>query len=72
MSSPVRTDAVVRVERGNADDEELAAVVALLTLLARGEDGGDGAGDGRGSARAATRRWRPQEEGLYRAPHSWR
>lgn len=57
---------LVRVERGLAGTEELAAVtVVLLSLLA--ERSGGEAEDGR-SAGAA--RWRPPESG-YRSPRSW-
>ncbi|MEV8537195.1 acyl-CoA carboxylase subunit epsilon [Streptomyces sp. NPDC051211] len=59
---------LVRVERGLAEAEELAAVtVVLLSLLAGRGDGDGDAGDGR-SAGAAT--WKPPESG-YRSPRSW-
>ncbi|NDZ81617.1 acyl-CoA carboxylase subunit epsilon [Streptomyces sp. SID10853] len=67
MSSPERTGDVIRVERGEADEEELAAVVALLSFLTRGEEPREPR-PGRPSAQG----WRPRDEGPYRAPHSWR
>ncbi|WP_405783651.1 acyl-CoA carboxylase subunit epsilon [Streptomyces sp. NBC_00859] len=67
MSSPVGADGVIRVERGEAGEEELAAIVALLSLLARGRQA-----HGLRPGRPVGRGWRPEEEGPYRAPHSWR
>ncbi|WP_406134670.1 acyl-CoA carboxylase subunit epsilon [Streptomyces sp. NBC_01089] len=66
MSSPARTEDVIRVERGEADEEELAALVALLSFLARGEELPKTR-----PGRPAAHGWRPREEGSYRAPHSW-
>ncbi|MEU0743919.1 acyl-CoA carboxylase subunit epsilon [Streptomyces sp. NPDC006134] len=67
MSRQVRTDAVVRVERGGPDEEELAAVCALLSLLARRAERQDP-----GPRPPAARGWRDQEKAPYRAPLSWR
>ncbi|MEV0323692.1 acyl-CoA carboxylase subunit epsilon [Streptomyces sp. NPDC050658] len=61
--------ALLRVERGRATEEELAAVaVTLLSLAARraGEGGGDAEPPGAGPWREAG------DAGAYRAPHSWR
>jgi hypothetical protein len=65
LSTPA--DTIVRVERGHADPEELAALTALL--LAR-------AAAGETTAPAAparsTARWRRLERTPgFRAPHSW-
>ena len=65
MSTPA--DSIVRVERGHADPEELAALTAIL--LARAA-----AGEGTAPARPArsTARWRRLERTPgFRAPHSW-
>jgi hypothetical protein len=53
----------VRVERGQAGGEELAALVAVLLAL-RGEP------PVKGPARAGSRWWRRREG--YTAPGSWR
>ncbi|MER7000743.1 acyl-CoA carboxylase subunit epsilon [Streptomyces sp. NPDC000410] len=67
MSSQARTDAVIRVERGGPDEEELAAVCALLSILARRTEQQES------SPRTPTARgWRRQENPPYRAPLSWR
>ncbi|KOG90337.1 acyl-CoA carboxylase subunit epsilon [Streptomyces varsoviensis] len=66
MSTP--TDAVVRVEKGEADAEELAAVTAVLLARAAAD---------RGRAnlprpRRTTAGWRRLERTPgFRAPHSW-
>ncbi|MEE1931558.1 acyl-CoA carboxylase epsilon subunit [Streptomyces sp. TRM 70351] len=68
------TDAtrLVRVEKGRASDEELAAVTALLLARAAG---GHPAQRPAGPARPASRtpaRWRRLERTPgFRAPHSW-
>ncbi|KUN81011.1 hypothetical protein AQJ66_25425 [Streptomyces bungoensis] len=61
--------ALVRVERGTAGEEELAALTALL--LARAAATRDpGPGTGRRDRRAA--RWsRPEHFPRYRSPLSW-
>jgi len=67
-------DRLVRVERGQANDEELAAITALL--LARAAAGArhgriGGAGD-RAEHRPTKARWRRLERTPgFRAPHSW-
>ncbi|MEV7020219.1 acyl-CoA carboxylase subunit epsilon [Streptomyces sp. NPDC093991] len=67
MSHQVRTDAVVRVERGAAGEEELAAVCALLSVLARRAQGPKPT-----TRPTAAWGWRHQEKPPYRAPYSWR
>ncbi|MCX2967461.1 acyl-CoA carboxylase epsilon subunit [Streptomyces sp. TRM70308] len=65
------TEAVnlVRVERGRASDEELAAVTALL--LARAASG-PGAAPEATAPRRTPARWRRLERTPgFRAPHSW-
>ncbi|MFE4263148.1 acyl-CoA carboxylase subunit epsilon [Streptomyces sp. NPDC056883] len=57
----------LRVERGRASDEELAAVTVVLcsVLAGRGEERGE-----REPPEAPL--WRPgQAEAAYRSPHSW-
>ncbi|MEU9982390.1 acyl-CoA carboxylase subunit epsilon [Streptomyces sp. NPDC050856] len=59
---------VLRVERGQATEEELAAVaVTLFSVLAKRAD--RPAGDA-GRSVARWRRW--DRTPAYRAPHSWR
>jgi hypothetical protein len=66
VSTPA--DSLVRVERGHADPEELAALTAIL--LARAAAGESAAGPA-GPARS-TARWRRLERTPgFRAPHSW-
>ncbi|MFJ5531283.1 acyl-CoA carboxylase epsilon subunit [Streptomyces sp. NPDC093261] len=62
-------DTVLRIERGNADPEELAAVTALLLAraAARPISGPPGPPP---TAAAAWRR--PDRERAYRPPHSWK
>ncbi|MEU2115992.1 acyl-CoA carboxylase subunit epsilon [Streptomyces sp. NPDC016459] len=64
MSTPAN---LLRVEKGHADPEELAAITAVL--LARAASQPEPAGHhGR-----TTARWRRLErEHGFRAPHSWR
>ncbi|MEU3923005.1 acyl-CoA carboxylase subunit epsilon [Streptomyces sp. NPDC029004] len=68
MNAEGGTDHVVRVERGHAEADELAAVtVVLLSVLAGQKAQAECAGER--SPAVDRRRW----EGLaaYRAPHSW-
>ncbi|MET8685638.1 acyl-CoA carboxylase subunit epsilon [Streptomyces sp. NPDC004732] len=59
--------ALLRIERGQASDEELAALAVTLFSLAAGRPPG---GPDAGRPAAA---WRPPEHArAYRAPHSWR
>ncbi|MGV4988453.1 acyl-CoA carboxylase subunit epsilon [Streptomyces sp. NPDC001709] len=67
MSGGTRTDAVVRVERGGADETELAAVCAVLSVLAWHAERQEPS-----TRPASAWRWRHQEKPGYRAPHSWR
>lgn len=61
------TSSLVRVEKGTASDEELAAVTALL--LARAAHGHPGQSAG---PRRSTAGWRRLERTPgFRAPHSW-
>ncbi|WP_029386799.1 hypothetical protein [Streptomyces leeuwenhoekii] len=67
----------LRIERGRATDEEVAAVaVTLFSLLARCADGAEGAvGDavGAGDGPDGAVLWeRGERAGGYRAPGSWR
>ena len=65
MSTPA--DTVVRVERGHADPEELAALTAILLARAAAGETGTPAGPARSTAR-----WRRLERTPgFRAPHSW-
>ncbi|ONK10971.1 acyl-CoA carboxylase epsilon subunit [Streptomyces sp. MP131-18] len=58
---------LVRVEKGRASDEELAAVTALLLARVARQPAPDDAGPGRSPAA-----WRRLERArAYRAPHSW-
>jgi hypothetical protein len=72
VSSPVDTtpvEAVVRVERGHADPEELAAITAVL--LARAAAQGRVA-DGHAQPRSTAGWRRLERQSGFNAPHSWR
>jgi hypothetical protein len=58
---------LVRVEKGQASDEELAAITALL--LARAANRSDASDDPDHTPPAAWRRL--ERVRAYRAPHSW-
>ena len=58
----------IRVEKGHAEPEEVAALTAIL--LARAAAQGASAPAHRGRARAGWRRL--EREPGFRAPHSWR
>jgi len=58
----------IRVEKGHAEPEEVAAVTAIL--LARAASAPAAAPVRRGQARAGWRRL--EREPGFRAPHSWR
>ncbi|MFI8826528.1 acyl-CoA carboxylase subunit epsilon [Streptomyces sp. NPDC053431] len=66
MTTPA-TASLLRVEKGHADPEELAAITAVLLARAAAQPA-EPAHDGRSTAR-----WRRLErENGFRAPHSWR
>ncbi|GAA3176798.1 MULTISPECIES: acyl-CoA carboxylase subunit epsilon [Streptomyces] len=58
----------IRVEKGHAEPEEVAAITAIL--LARAATRPSAAPAHRGRARAGWRRL--ERESGFRAPHSWR
>uniref|UniRef100_UPI003511E259 acyl-CoA carboxylase subunit epsilon n=1 Tax=Streptomyces calvus TaxID=67282 RepID=UPI003511E259 len=58
----------IRVEKGHAEPEEVAAITAIL--LARAATQPSAAPAHRGRARAGWRRL--ERESGFRAPHSWR
>jgi hypothetical protein len=61
---------LLRVEKGQADPEELAAITAVL--LARANAQPDSTSHGAGAAARSTARWRRLERTPgFRAPHSW-
>ncbi|MFJ9409511.1 acyl-CoA carboxylase subunit epsilon [Streptomyces sp. NPDC101393] len=68
MSVDAGDRTLLRVERGQASEEELAAVaVSLFSLLVRREEGPDDDGQ------RAVARWQRWERAQpYRAPHSWK
>ncbi|MET9607645.1 acyl-CoA carboxylase subunit epsilon [Streptomyces sp. NPDC006512] len=62
----IATDTLLKVEKGNAEPEELAAITAIL--LARAAATPEAA-----SAPAAPAGWRRLERSRgFQAPHSWR
>ncbi|THA24327.1 acyl-CoA carboxylase subunit epsilon [Streptomyces sp. RKND-216] len=66
---------LVRVEKGHASDEELAAVTALLLARATAAPLRAAAGHSAAAARGAAGKagWRRLERTPgFRAPHSWR
>ncbi|QES39691.1 hypothetical protein DEJ49_35865 [Streptomyces venezuelae] len=70
MDAAERRTALLRIERGQASDEELAAVAVTLLSLAAGRPPG---GEDRPHAPRRSEAWRPPEAArAYRAPHSWR
>ncbi|MFE0201152.1 acyl-CoA carboxylase subunit epsilon [[Kitasatospora] papulosa] len=56
---------LLRVERGHAEDEELAALTAVLVALCAGSHEASSIGPTAGS-----HQWRSAD--VYTAPHSWR
>lgn len=58
---------MVRVERGHAEADELAAVTVVLLSVLAGQKAQVECAEGRPPA-ADRRRW---EGAAYRAPHSW-
>lgn len=69
MDEPVNEAAVLRVERGSAGPEELAALTAVL--LARGSEAAADAPSETMPSRAVWAR-RGRTHGGYGAPRSWR
>ncbi|MFC8174410.1 acyl-CoA carboxylase subunit epsilon [Streptomyces sp. NPDC057325] len=67
MSTPAH---LLRVEKGHADPEELAAITAVLLARAAAQPSADAAGAHRGRSAAGWRRL--EREHGFRAPHSWR
>ncbi|KQX47501.1 MULTISPECIES: acyl-CoA carboxylase subunit epsilon [unclassified Streptomyces] len=67
MSTPAH---LLRVEKGHADPEELAAITAVLLARAAAKADTDTADDHRGRTTAGWRRL--EREHGFRAPHSWR
>ncbi|MGW7361824.1 acyl-CoA carboxylase subunit epsilon [Streptomyces sp. NPDC054802] len=67
MSTPTDPSSLLRVEKGQADPEELAAITAVL--MARAAAQPDTAPAHRGRTTAG---WRRLERARgFRAPHSW-
>ncbi|MFJ2650565.1 acyl-CoA carboxylase subunit epsilon [Streptomyces sp. NPDC087420] len=66
MSEPTN-DSLLRVEKGQADPEELAAITAVLMARAAARSEAPAVGRGRSTAG-----WRRLERSSgFRAPHSW-
>ncbi|WP_340557628.1 acyl-CoA carboxylase subunit epsilon [Streptomyces sp. GSL17-111] len=61
---------LVRVEKGRASDEELAAVTAILMARAAGQ-GAAHPGDAHRTSRTPARWRRLERSPGFRAPHSW-
>ncbi|MET9776344.1 acyl-CoA carboxylase epsilon subunit [Streptomyces sp. NPDC006367] len=60
----------IRVEKGHAEPEEVAAITALLLARAAARPAGIAPVHGGGRVRAGWRRL--EREPGFRAPHSWR
>ncbi|MFI7320805.1 acyl-CoA carboxylase epsilon subunit [Streptomyces venezuelae] len=70
MDAAERRTALLRIERGQASDEELAAVAVTLLSLVVGRPPG---GDQMPHVPRRIAAWCPPEPArAYRAPHSWR
>ncbi|MEU0914660.1 acyl-CoA carboxylase subunit epsilon [Streptomyces althioticus] len=69
MGEPDASRPALRIERGQADEDELAAVTVVLCSVLAGQ--GASAGDGPGAGASS---WRPQRRAAatYRPAHSWR
>jgi hypothetical protein len=73
METTVSTsaDSLVRVEKGHADPEEVAALTAILLARAAADAGAPGAGRRKPPSRSVAG-WRRLERARgFRAPHSW-
>ncbi|MET4926830.1 acyl-CoA carboxylase subunit epsilon [Streptomyces sp. PSRA5] len=69
-NSPLRADSsLLRVERGQAGPEELAAITAVLMARAAARTGADATSAHRGRSTAGWRRL--ERTPGFRAPHSW-
>lgn len=68
MTAETSDPRLVRVEKGAASDEELAAVTALL-LARAARHGAPAESAGPGQSAAGWRRL--ERASAYRAPHSW-
>jgi hypothetical protein len=66
MGNSEPTEALLRVERGRASEEELAALTVVLLAL---RSDGDDAGPDERRPVAGSRWWR--RRGDYNAPRSW-
>ncbi|WP_431776969.1 acyl-CoA carboxylase subunit epsilon [Streptomyces cucumeris] len=62
---------LVRVEKGHADAEELAAVTAVLLARAAATAGHHRTGGSVRPRRSAARWRRLERQSAFRAPHSW-
>ncbi|MEU6537629.1 acyl-CoA carboxylase subunit epsilon [Streptomyces sp. NPDC047000] len=63
----------IRVEKGHADPEEVAAITAvLLARAARSGAGAESGGAGHHGRRPKAGWRRLEREGGFRSPHSWR
>ncbi|QKV92379.1 acyl-CoA carboxylase subunit epsilon [Streptomyces sp. NA02950] len=62
---------LVRVEKGHADAEELAAVTAVLLARAAATAGHRRTGASVRPRRSAARWRRLERQSAFRAPHSW-
>ena len=69
MDSDQEGAALLRIERGQATEEELAAVAITLFSLVAGQARGEEEESGEQGAAPWNRR---EAGGVYRAPHSWR
>ncbi|OAH10887.1 acyl-CoA carboxylase subunit epsilon [Streptomyces jeddahensis] len=69
MGEPGATGLALRIERGRADEEELAAVTVVLCSVLAGRDAAD---DGQEPPDVPS--WRqPERSGAaYRSPYCWR
>ncbi|WP_327364913.1 acyl-CoA carboxylase subunit epsilon [Streptomyces sp. NBC_01296] len=67
MSTPAVAAPLLRVEKGNPEAEELAAITAVLLARTAPQPGAPAA---RSAGSTAGRR-RPQPMPAFRAPHSW-
>ncbi|MEU3372381.1 acyl-CoA carboxylase epsilon subunit [Streptomyces sp. NPDC006711] len=69
-TSAMNGETLVRVEKGNPTEAELAALATVL--LARAAAAGDGASAGPDAAARATARWhRLERSAAHRPPRSW-